>query len=380
MAPNVPNLPEDIEKGGKPPMRPKDRFLAALKRQPVDRVPIFDFLFQRPLFQELIGRTPDAYNARDAMDLTVAMGLDGVWIPYGCFSGWSPEKLTECVYKDEWGTTFQQDPASWPIDAPIAFPLKSREGLRHYTPPDPMAEGRLDEINVAVKMNEALGDKSVAILGGVTGPLTVSWFLTGYENICMSIYDDPEFLHELVEIAVEFAVKAINRMAKVGIDAMILSDDYGASAQGLLRPQQFKEIYKPGLKRIIDCIKANNLPVFLHCCGRVYDYLDDLVEIGIEAYHPVQRTAGMDLAKVKAKYGDRICLVGNIDSSRTLPFGTPEEIEAETREALRVAAPGYGYILASDHSLHDGIPVKNIQLMFDVARKHGVYSKEDQAA
>jgi uroporphyrinogen decarboxylase len=72
--------------------------------------------------------------------------------------------------------------------------------------------------------------------------------------------------------------------------------------------------------------------------------------------------------------------VGNIDSSRTLPFGTPEEIEAETREALRVAAPGYGYILASDHSLHDGIPVKNIQLMFDVARKYGVYPKQDRAA
>jgi uroporphyrinogen decarboxylase len=196
----------------------------------------------------------------------------------------------------------------------------------------------------------------------------------------MSLYDDPGFLQDLVEITVDFAVKAINRMAKASVDAMILSDDYGASAQGLLRPQQFKAIYKPGLKKIIDCIKANHLPVFLHCCGRVYDYLDDLVEIGIEAYHPLQRTAGMDLATVKKQYGDRICLVGNIDSSRTLPFGTPEQVEAETLEALRIAAPGFGYILASDHSLHDGIPVKNILRMFDVARKHGVYSNRDLAA
>jgi uroporphyrinogen decarboxylase len=361
-------------------MRPKDRFLAALKRQPVDRVPLYDFLFQRPLFQELIGRTPDAYNARDAMDLTVAMGLDGVWIPFGCHSGWSPGRITERIYIDEWGTTFQKDDASWPIDAPIAFPLKTREDLRRFTPPDPMAEGRLDEINTAVAMNGELGEKAIAVLGGVNGPLTVTWFLMGYESLCLSLYDDPGFLRELVEIAVDFNVKAINRMAGAGVDAMILADDYGASAQGLLRPQQFREIYKPGLKKIIDCIKANHLPVFLHCCGRVYDYLDDLVEIGIDAYHPLQRTAGMDLATVKKQYGDRICLVGNIDSSRTLPFGTPEEIEAETLEALRIAAPGYGYILASDHSLHDGIPVKNIQLMFDVARKHGVYSHEVRAA
>jgi uroporphyrinogen decarboxylase len=88
----------------------------------------------------------------------------------------------------------------------------------------------------------------------------------------------------------------------------------------------------------------------------------------------------MDLALVKKKYGDKICIVGNIDSSRTLPFGTPEQIEAETLAALRIAAPGYGYILASDHSLHDGIPVKSILQMFDVARKHGVYSGQDVPA
>lgn len=361
-------------------MRSKERFLLALKRQPVDRVPLFDFLFQKPLFTELLGRTPDAYNARDAMDLTIAMGLDGVWIPYGCYSGWSAQKISERVYKDEWGTTFQQDEAAWPIDAPIAFPLKTREDLRHYVAPDPLAEGRLDEIHTALAMNKALGDDAVAVLGGVNGPLTITWFLIGYENICLSLYDDPRFLEELVDIAVDFDVKAINRMAEAGVDAMILADDYGASAQGLLRPEHFKAIYKPALKRIIDCIKANNLPAFLHCCGRVYDYLDDLVEIGIDAYHPMQRTAGMDLATVKRKYGDRICLVGNIDSSRTLPFGTLEEIEAETREALRIAAPGYGYILGSDHSLHDGIPVRNILRMFDVARQYGVYSKQDQAA
>jgi uroporphyrinogen decarboxylase len=354
-------------------MIPRDRFLLALRRQPVDRVPLFDFLFQRPLYTELIGRTPDAYNARDAMDLTLAMGLDGVWIPYGCFSGWSPEKLSERTYKDEWGTTFQQDDAAWPIDAPVGFPLKGRGDLHDYVVPDALAEGRLDEIKTAVEINRGLGDKAVAVLGGVTGPLTLAWFLTGYENICMSLYDDPGFLEELVAIDVDFNVKAIQRMAEAGVDAMILSDDYGASAQGLLRAEQFRAIFKPGLKKIIDCIKEHQLPAFLHCCGRVYDYLDDLVAIGIEAYHPLQRTAGMDLATVKREYGNRICLVGNIDSSRTLPFGTFDQIEAETREALRIAAPGYGYVLASDHSLHDGIPVKNILHMFKVARENGMY-------
>jgi len=70
-----------------------------------------------------------------------------------------------------------------------------------------------------------------------------------YKTLCVSLYEDPGFLEELVEIAVDFDVRAIDRMAKTGVDAMVLLVDYGASAHGLLRPQQFKAIYKPGLKR-----------------------------------------------------------------------------------------------------------------------------------
>ena len=242
-------------------MLPRDRFLAALKRQPVDRVPLFDFLFQRPLFHDLIGRTPDAYNARDAMDLTVAMGLDGVWIPYGCHSGWSAEKITERIYKDEWGTTFQKDDAAWPIDAPIAFPLKTREDLRGYAPPDPLAEGRLDEINTAMAMNRELGERAVAVLGGVNGPLTVTWFLIGYENLCLSLYDDPGFLQELVDLAVDFDVKAINRMARAGVDAMILADDYGGTAQGLLRPSSSKRSTNQDSRRL----STASRPIICRC-------------------------------------------------------------------------------------------------------------------
>ena len=361
-------------------MQPRARFLAALRREPVDRVPLFDFLFQRPLYTRLIGRTPDSYNARDAMDLTVALGLDGVWIPYGCFSGWAPQKLSENVYRDEWGTTFEQSASSWPIDAPVDYPLKTREDLRRYVCPDPAAEGRLAEIETALAINRRLGDRAVAVLGGVGGPFTVSWMLAGYEGICAALYDDPDFLKGIAQIAVDFALVATARMAAAGVDAMVVSEDLGSSCGGLLSPRHFAEFYRPALAKIIRCIKAHDLPVVLHSCGRLYDYLDELVELGIDALHPLQRTAGMDLAGIKQRYGSRICIIGNIDSSRTLPFCSFADIEKETREAIAAAAPGYGYILASDHSLHDGIPVENIRCMFDAARKYGAYPLGTSAA
>ena len=74
---------------------------------------------------------------------------------------------------------------------------------------------------------------------------------------------------------------------------------------------------------------------------------------------------------MKEKYGKRFCIIGNIDSSRTLPYGTPAEVEAEVREAIQIAATGGGYVLASDHSLHDGIPVENILALRNAGVKYG---------
>ena len=84
----------------------------------------------------------------------------------------------------------------------------------------------------------------------------------------------------------------------------------------------------------------------------------------------------MDLKRIKKDYGKRFCIVGNIDSSGTLPYGSPDDVRAEVRQAITDAAEGGGYILASDHSLHDGISMENIQAMFDEGLKAGsaVYS------
>jgi uroporphyrinogen decarboxylase len=127
----------------------------------------------------------------------------------------------------------------------------------------------------------------------------------------------------------------------------------------------------PYLDDLAGYIDSLRVPVLLHSCGHITGYLDDIAQTKIVSIHPLQRTAGMDLRAAKEKYGSRFCLIGNIDSSRTLPFGTPEDVAAEVREAIDTAAPNGGYILASDHSLHDGIPVENILEMFQTGYEYG---------
>ena len=135
--------------------------------------------------------------------------------------------------------------------------------------------------------------------------------------------------------------------------------------------EHFHKFFLPSLIELIDYIDSLGVPVLLHSCGNINEYLDDLARTKISAIHPMQRTAKMDIGKIKQRYGERLCLIGNIDSSQTLPYGTPEQVAAETRETIDIAAPGGGYILASDHSLHDGIPIENIVKMMEVGLEYG---------
>lgn len=81
----------------------------------------------------------------------------------------------------------------------------------------------------------------------------------------------------------------------------------------------------------------------------------------------------MDLAEIKARYGDRLALIGNVSCSKTLPYGTPDDVEREVLECLRDAGPGGGYILAPDHSFHSAISVENTWRALETCQKYGTY-------
>ena len=352
-------------------MNRRERFLAALRLEQPDRVPLFDFLFQQPLYETLIGHKPEGYNGADAVKCALALDHDGVWLPFGGFSGYQPKYLKENVYQDEWGTTYQKEPSSWPIDAPIDYPIKRRDDLKGYVAPDPMLPGRTAEIVAARDMD----NDNIALLGGVQGPLTTAWLLMGYENISFALYDDPDLLTEVFKISNEFFKEAARLSVEAGCVGIWVSEDLGDSSRGFFRLPHYRKYILPPFVELVEYVANLGVPVLLHACGCITDYLPDIAQTKVTSVHPLQRTAGMDLKWVKETYGKRFAIVGNIDSSRTLPYGTPDEVEAEVREAIEVAGKGGGYVLASDHSLHDGIPVENILRMFEAGKKYGRYEK-----
>jgi uroporphyrinogen decarboxylase len=176
----------------------------------------------------------------------------------------------------------------------------------------------------------------------------------------------------------DFFLEAGTRLVAAGVAGIIVSDDYGFKTGPFFSPKMFKEYVLPFLTELVQTFAGLGVPVLLHSDGNINSLLDEIVATGISGLHPVEREAGMDLADLKKRYGKEICLFGNVSSTTTLSRGTEQDVEREVKECLEIAAPGGGYVLGSDHSLHEGIPVSNILKMIETAKRHGKYpgSKE----
>jgi len=356
------------EKGGS--MKPRERFITALRCDVPDRVPVYDFLFSPRLQKDLLGFTTDLYDGASQVKLAARLGLDGIFIPIGGFCGFEDEPHEEgSTYKDEWGITYIK--SGWPVMVQIDVPIKSREDWKNYKMPDPRAPHRVKMIEDAVKANE----DELAIIVGFLGPFTMMyWYFMDLETLSLTLYDDPELVVEICSAYTGWVLESARIAYDVGgIDVFMLADDWGGTTSLLMSPKHLRQFFIGPFGDIVKGLHAYRIPVAMHNDGNLWDVLDDLVGTGINGFHPVERAASMDLGKVKNRYRGKICPIGNINNKTTMVTGTPEDVEREALECLKTAAPGGGYILATDHSLHDDIPLDNIYAYIEAAKKYGTY-------
>lgn len=357
-----------------PEIRPpsKQRFITALKGGIPDYVPLFDFLCSQNLVEQLLGFRPKYYEAPDVINVSLKLGLDGAFIPYGGFKGYTArvnKKVDEMTYIDEWGTTYKDTGASWPVAAPIGYPIREKFNLHGYKSPDPLLSSRLDGILDAMKSS----NDRIAIVGGINGPLTVAYTLAGLDTLMLGIYEDPSFVDDLLKIGYEYYYVACQQMIDAGVDVICIAEDMGYSNSLFMSPASYRRHLFPLLQNLIQLIKNSGLPVFLHCDGNINSILDDLVEMGINGLHPLERKSHMDIVSIKQKYGNRLCLIGNVDATTTLSSGKPYDVRTEVIQLLEKVAPAGGFILASDSDLRNDMPIENILTMIDIGKKYGRY-------
>jgi uroporphyrinogen decarboxylase len=352
-----------------------ERFMTALLRKgEPDRVPLWELIVNEP--------TLSAWGAKSLEEFMEMEDLDGITIfedmklePLGSAEQkelvWRGRTIlagTRQVVRDEWGIIWGI--TDFGIPYPIDGPIKEPADLKTYTPPAPEAPHRLQSLREAVKKFK--GRRAIVFLthDGFEFP---HYLRGGMENLLLDYYDNPRLAHELAEMVIDYKVRLMRKAIREGADAVVSGDDYANQHGTVMSPQHFRQFVLPYLKRSIDAAHDEGVPFIKHTDGNIWAILDDMVQAGIDALDPIEPAAGMDIGEVKAKYGDRIAVIGNVDCSFVLTRGTVEEVEEAVKETIAKASPGGGHILASSNSIHPAVKPENYKAMVKAARRYGRY-------
>lgn len=348
-----------------------ERFLTALRCGTPDRVPVFEFHWNPVFIETTLGRPIGPHNVDDEVEMSHRTCIDMVWTAAHGFTAFYNCQLVGSAkhYQDDWGTWYGTNEHAWPAGWPEDYAINLREDWDLIDIPNPRDPKQVEQARRAVEL--AGGD--LAVLGGVRGPFSAAWMLTGMVNISLALYEDRSLMADIFRTLGQWNTQIGLELIKAGVDAVVVNDDYCMNNQTFISLADWRELVLPVVAEPIDTLAATGKPVILHSDGNLNAILDDIVSLRIAGLHPLQRSAKMDIAAVKKRYGDRLCLIGNLSVTTTLAHGTPDEVGCETLECLRDAAPGGGYILAADHSFHGGVSPANVWRALETCKQFGHY-------
>jgi len=360
------------------PMTGRDRYLTALRGGVPDRVPLHELHWSPRFIRETLGQlTSPHHNAADQVAMAGITGVDMVWTAPLGFSALTNVQLHGEEFVDEWGTPWGSNDQSWPAAWSKDDIVKGRDDWKRISAdiPDPDLPERMLQPHRTVEL--AAG--KLAVVGGVRGPFSAVWMLAGLVNMGTWLYDDPGLLAEMLKVMGRWNTALALNLVKAGVDAVIIHDDWGMNKATFIRPIDWRKYVFPVIAEQAAAIAGTGVPVILHSDGNLNAILPDIVQLPIVALNPIQRGAAMNLAQIKKKYGSRLCLIGNLNTSDTLSNGGQDDVEREALSCLLDAGEGGGYIMAPDHSFHGGVPGANIWRALDTCKAYGRYPLDQNA-
>jgi uroporphyrinogen decarboxylase len=302
-------------------------------------------------------------GAKDHNDFAVQIGQDAVIVD----PIFKKERVGTNRWHSEWGYISQDTAEEHGIE--VESPIKALADFERYTPPDPHQAWRYKAVEDVLETYQ--GHKAVIV--HLNDVFSLPRYLMGMQNLLMAIVAEPELVKALVQMSVNINLELAKEVAARGANIVYTGDDYAYNKGPLMSPKHFREFFYPGLCRVMQGYKELGLYVIKHTDGNLWRILDMIIDSGIDCLDPIDPQAGMDLGEVKAKYGDRIALKGNVDCAQLMTFGTPEEVVEATKEALRKGMPGGGFILSSSNSIHSAVKPENYAAMLQTLRECGRY-------
>ena len=192
----------------------------------------------------------------------------------------------------------------------------------------------------------------------------------GMENYFVKMHTNPEIVLAVTERVVDFYLEVNEKFyaqAKGKIDAFFFGNDFGSQLDLLVSPECFDRFIMPYFIKFTKQAHRHGLKVMLHSCGSIGRVIERLIDMGVDALHPIQAlAAGMDAETLSEKYNDKIVFIGGVDTQQLLPFGTPQQVKDEVRRLKRLF--GTNFIVSPSHeAILPNVPPENIAAMAEAA-------------
>jgi len=358
-------------------MTPKERILAVLNRQPVDRLPID--LWHTP---EVAAALRRHFGVADDFAMWQALGLDKiVWD----FMEYRPEAGDRAGAQSGAGAESGGQSTMWGVplrivqageaqyaefgDAPLAGYTSS--SLLDDYPWWPNVE-RFD-YDAAVALAQRVSP-TYAVIGPWVSLFEIYSQLRGLEQSLIDLVEAPALVDAVLDRVETIQTDMMKRfLARVAghLELVFISDDLGGQRSLLMSPRMWARHLEPRLKRWCDLVHGHGLGVFYHTDGAVRPLLKKILDCGVDVLNPIQHACpGMDLAELKQEFGERVIFHGGVDNQGVLPRGTVEEVRAEVRDCLRTLGAGReGFICCSCHNVQPGTPIENILAMVETVQQ-----------
>ncbi len=335
-------------------MQSKERVLAALEFRRPDRVPIYDSYW--PEFVQAWRRhkgLPEETSISEYYrnDIEIVTPREE---PFPSRAGRVEEGAGWSLDRTGWGATVRhRADAKFAEVLDVALPDKSRLDDLEFE--SPALTSRYRPVGEVEKLKAR---RCVFVKTG--GPYLRTSNLRGTEQWLMDLAEDASFAHDL-------AMRVTRHITAVGLEALRrydlydtgiwFFDDMASNLGPMCSPRTFERVFYPCYQWMCDQYRAAGVKhILLHCDGNLEPLLDMLITAGIQACHPLEPKAGMDVVRLRARYGERLAFVGGLDNAHIMVSAPLDELEAHVRRILAIGRDG-GLVIGG-HSIGPDIAVE----------------------
>ena len=334
-------------------MTSKERVLCAMRLEEPDRVPWVEEVIDQHAVFPLMGKTPvkiveashDVKTAEEEKEVSRFLGRDNI-----------SYNIIAPVFCDK---TLGTDGVCYYGKGHI----QTEKDLDKLDLPNPTKDEFYRGAEEFVKNKEDFAACAVSRLG-----IASTYLSMGMENFFIQVIENPKFVIEVLKRYIDWAKIALQRACEIGFDFLWICDDIAYGSGPMISPQMYREMFLPHLKEAAEVI---TIPWLHHSDGNLLPIMEDWLSLGQTAINPIEPQA-MDIQYVKSTYGDRVCIVGNIDVD-LLAQGAPEQVAAEVKKCILNLAPGGGYILSSGNSIPSYAKPENVLAMSETFKKYRDY-------